>query len=310
MINKRQRGLAVSSKKEQGEISQSRTRSFVKIQDGCNNFCSYCIVPLVRQFEECVPPKKVLDDIKEKQEQGYREIVITGVEIGSYNCDGYNLQNLLELILNETNICRFRISSLQPREITRELIGLWQNPRLCRHFHLSLQSGSDAILKKMERSYSTGDYTRAVGIIYDQVPQAAITTDVIVGFPGETDADFMATCDFCKRTKFARIHVFPYSRREGTKAAGFSDTVGERIKKQRVSQLLSLAEDSLADFNSRFQGQELEVLFEQKANGLWSGLTDNYIRVYAESQENLINRIVNLKLKESRGDGMKGEILL
>jgi len=163
-----------------------RTRAMIKIQDGCDNFCAYCIVPLVRGREKSLPAGEV---------QGYREVVLTGVEIGSYSCDGVDLRGLLERILNETGVERLRLSSLQPPEISPQLIGLWRNSRLCPHFHLSLQSGSDGVLRRMNRRYSAADYEQAVSVIRGVVPDAAITTDVMVGFPWESEAEFEQSYD-------------------------------------------------------------------------------------------------------------------
>jgi threonylcarbamoyladenosine tRNA methylthiotransferase MtaB len=212
-------------------------------------------------------------------------------------------------ILNLTDIPRIRLSSLQPGEIEPELIDLWQNPRLCRHFHLSLQSGSDVILKRMERSYSSSDYARAVTLIRNRIPEAAITSDIIIGFPGETDDEFMKSYSFCKQIQFARLHVFPYSQRPGTKAAGFSDQVVDKIKRQRANKMLTLADECVRNFSLRFQSKSIEVLFEQREGGLWSGLTDNYIKVYIDSEVELANQIIKVKLTEIHRDGIMGEIL-
>ncbi|GAH62672.1 unnamed protein product, partial [marine sediment metagenome] len=167
-----------------------KTRAFIKVQDGCNSFCSYCIVPLVRSREKSTPADEVVAEVRHRTANGYKEVVLTGVKIGSYNSDGVNLKGLLEHILAETNVARLRLSSLQPQEISPELIRLWRDSQLCRHFHLSLQSGSDGVLTRMKRRYSTSDYRQSISLIRALVPEAAITTDIIVGFPGETSADF------------------------------------------------------------------------------------------------------------------------
>ncbi|MDD5703465.1 MAG: MiaB/RimO family radical SAM methylthiotransferase, partial [Dehalococcoidales bacterium] len=193
-----------------------RTRSFIKAQDGCNNFCAYCIVPLVRGREKSLSPEQVINEIRQRVADGYQEIVLTGTEIGRYSYDGLCLPGLLRRILRETDIKRLRLSSLQPREIDADLIRLWEDPRLCRHFHLALQSGSETVLQRMGRHYSPDDFSFAAGVIRRQMPEAAVTTDVIVGFPGETDKEFAETCSFCRNMEFARIHVFPYSPRKGT----------------------------------------------------------------------------------------------
>jgi len=285
-----------------------RTRAIVKIQDGCDNRCAYCIVPLVRGGGRSLSPAEVLAEVKSRVDEGYQEVVLTGVEIGSYNYDGIELKGLLERILDETDVARIRLSSLQPPEISTELIGLWSDPRLCPHFHLSLQSGSGGVLKRMRRRYSTVGYDSAVSRILGVVPDAAITTDVIAGFPGESDAEFQESFSFCQKMGFARMHIFSFSPRDGTEAAGMPGQVGDRVKKERSRRLLSLAEDSAHRFRRRFLGEDMAVLFEQGGSGIWTGLTGNYIRVYAQSSRDLTNQIVPVKLEKLYRDGVWGEI--
>jgi len=275
-----------------------RTRAFIKVQDGCDNFCSYCIVPLVRGREKSVPLEQVIDEVKGLVADGYQEVVLTGTEIGAYSHEGVGLKELLQLILKETRVARLRLSSIQPQEITPELLGLWADERLCRHFHLSLQSGSDGVLKRMKRRYSTGDYQRAVDLIRQAVPGVAITTDVIVGFPSETEAEFEQSYNFCKQVQFARIHVFSYSPRPGTQAALMPRQVGDKVKRERSRRMLALARASIHNFRRRFLGKTLLVLWEKETSGVWSGLTDNYIRAYAKSDQDLTNRLLPVKLVE------------
>jgi threonylcarbamoyladenosine tRNA methylthiotransferase MtaB len=293
---------------ESPDYSRQRTRAFLRVQDGCRNFCAYCIVPLVRSREASVPAAEVLAQVRERLAAGFMEVVLTGTEIGAYASEGIALKGLLERILAETDIPRLRLSSLQPHQITTGLAGLWKNPRLCPHFHLSLQSGSDAVLKRMKRRYHTEDYRRAVALIRESIPDVAITTDVIVGFPGETDTEFRQTYDFCRRIKFARIHVFPYSPRPGTAAADLPQQIAEQVKKERSRQMLSLAKESSQGFQQQFLSRTLEVLWEQQANGIWSGLTGNYIKVYTKSSNDLTNRIFPVNLGKIYRDGVWGEI--
>ena len=297
--------VAPSASREHGR----RTRAFIKVQDGCRNFCAYCIVPLVRSREEIVPVEKVVSQVSELVASGCQEVVLTGTEIGTYNCKGVNLKGLLERILSETAIARLRLSSLQPTEISQELIDLWRNPRLCPHFHLSLQSGSDAVLRRMKRRYTSADYRRTVALIRDSLPDVAITTDVIAGFPGETDEEFRETYDFCRNMQFARIHVFPFSPRPGTEAATMPQQVSDKVKKQRSQQMLGLAGESAQGFQQRFSGKTMEVLWEQKAGSIWSGLTGNYIKVYAKSSGDLANRLVPVRLVKLYREGVWGELL-
>ncbi len=285
-----------------------KTRSFIKVQDGCRNFCSYCIVPQVRGEEKSLPHREIIAQVREKVGDGYKEVVITGVEVGSYSQGGIDLRGLLGHILAETGIKRLRLSSLQPQEISTELLRLWQDNRLCPHFHLALQSGSDSVLRLMNRQYSTGEYQRAVDLIRDMVPSSAITTDIIVGFPGETGAEFDESHEFCKEIGFARIHVFPYSPRAGTQAARMPDSVTPQVKKARTQKMLALARESARNFNRKFLGKTMPVLWEKRSpEGIWSGLTPNYIKVYTESDKDLTNEIMPVKLVEIRGDGVWGE---
>jgi threonylcarbamoyladenosine tRNA methylthiotransferase MtaB len=284
-----------------------RTRAFIKVQDGCHDFCTYCIVPLVRSRDESLPVDQIVDEVKHRLAQGYQEVVLTGTKIGAYNYSGVTLKGLLEHILTETDVTRLRLSSLQPQEISPELIELWHNRRLCPHFHISLQSGSKGILSRMKRRYSIGDYEQSVSLIRSLVQEAAITTDIMVGFPGETDDEFEESYDFCQRIEFARIHVFTYSPRQRTQAAQLPGQIDAQVKKQRTQRMLALAEESLHSFNHQFLYHVLPVLWEKQSDGVWSGLTANYIKVYAESSDDLTNKLLPVKLVEIRGDGMWGK---
>jgi threonylcarbamoyladenosine tRNA methylthiotransferase MtaB len=273
-----------------------RTRAFVKIQDGCNNFCSYCIVPLVRGREQSLPADGVISEIKQRVAGGDKEIVLTGTEIGAYSYEDVNLVGLLKRILDETGVSRLRLSSLQPQEITPELLELWSDGRLCRHFHLSLQSGSDAVLRRMRRRYRAADYQRAVELIRKAVLGVAITTDIIVGFPGETDDEFRESYDFAREIRFARIHVFPYSPRPGTEAAAMPEQVADKVKRERSRRMLALGRACVRNFKRQFLGETVMVLWEKETCGVWSGLTDNYIRVFTKSDQDLTNKLVPVKL--------------
>ncbi len=298
----------VHAQEETEDNSIFRTRSSIKVQDGCNKYCSYCIVPFVRGIEKSLPSEQVLDEIKKRVTQGYKEIVLTGTEIGSYNYNKTNLKNLLEKILNNTDINRIRLSSLQPQQIAEELVSLWGNRKLCPQFHLALQSGSDSVLKRMKRCYSTNDYYRAVSLIRSLVPDAAITTDIIVGFPGETDEEFMETYEFCRQIRLSRIHIFSYSQRSGTEAALFPNQIKAPVKKQRSQKMLALAEESAHNFCRQFLNKTMTVLWEQQSRGIWSGYTENYIKVYTKSNNDLTNEILPVRLVELYRDGVWGEI--
>jgi len=298
--------VAVNGNSTTKVSSGLRTRSFVKIQDGCNNFCSYCIVPLVRGRERSLPVDRVISEVKHRVAQDCKEVVLTGVKVGSYKDNGLELKDLLERMLAETDVERLRLSSLQPQEIAQELIGLWRNQRLCRHFHLSLQSGSDGVLSRMRRSYSTKDYEQTVSLIRSLVSEVAITTDVIVGFPGETEAEFEESYDFCRRMEFARIHVFSYSPRQGTQSAEMPHQVETQVKKQRSQKMLALAEQSIQNFSQQFLSKNMLVLWEKRVKGIWTGHTDNYIKVYTRSDKDLTNKLLAVRLVEVWEDGVWG----
>jgi threonylcarbamoyladenosine tRNA methylthiotransferase MtaB len=286
-----------------------RTRSLVKIQDGCNSFCSFCIIPWVRGRESSVSPDHVRDEVEEKIESGYREITLTGTKIGSYAMNGVGLVQLVRRILSETGVERLRLSSLQPRDLHSELLGLWNDPRLCRHLHLPLQSGCDAVLQRMKRRYSTGDYKRAVSLARDAIPGVSITTDIIVGFPGESEEEFEESYCFCRRMEFARIHVFPYSPRPGTPATEMPNRVNDEIKRGRVHKMLGLAQESAHRFRERLRGQTAMVLWESRTKeGLWTGFTDNYVRVFSGDERDLLNQLLPTKVISEHEGGVGGVI--
>jgi threonylcarbamoyladenosine tRNA methylthiotransferase MtaB len=289
-----------------------RVRSLTKIQDGCRSPCTYCIVPGVRTNEYCLDPVEIVKEIKAKVAAGYEEIVLTGTKIGWYKSDGVNLRHLIEHILRDTNVERLRLSSLQPPEISPELLTLWQDRRLCPHFHLALQSGSDSVLQRMKRRYSLDDYQRAVSLIREAVPGVAITTDVMVGFPGESDEEFEQSHRFCQEAGFANIHVFPFSPRPGTQAEKMPDQVGDQVKKERTQRMLQLARYSRRSFCERLTGQTMSVLWEKEINtgdGTYSGLTDNYVRVFTRSEKPLTSRIASVRIAGFHEQGLWGELI-
>ena len=292
-----------------------RTRAMVKIQEGCNQVCAYCIVPKVRGRERSIPTEDLITQIQALEEQGFREVVLTGTQLGSYGFDipGASLLNLLESVLENTNMPRIRVSSLQPQEVGEEFLGLWEDPRLCPHFHLPLQSGSDGVLRRMRRRYTAERFAHTVEQIRSRIPGASITTDVLTGFPGESEEEFRETYAFCQDIRFSDMHVFPYSVRPGTSAAHFGDQVDPIAKGRRVDMLLSLARDHASDYLQGLIGQVRPVLWEeclQDGDGwLWSGLTDNYVRVYADDDELVGNSITNTKLLEERESSVLGRPL-
>jgi threonylcarbamoyladenosine tRNA methylthiotransferase MtaB len=289
-----------------------RIRSLTKIQDGCRSRCAYCIVPRVRTDEYCVHPVEIIKGIKARLAAGYKEIVLTGTKIGCYKSDGMNLRHLVELVLRDTDVERLRLSSLQPQEISPQLLTLWQDERLCRHFHLALQSGSDGVLQRMNRGYSPDDYRRAVSLIREAVPRVAITTDVMVGFPGETDEEFEQSYRFCQEAGLANIHVFPFSPRPETQAEAMPNQVKDRAKKERAQRMLELARECRHRFCQSLTGQTMSVLWEKEVGtgeGIYSGLTDNYVRVFVHSVNELSGKIAPVRMAGFNEQGLVGEVV-
>lgn len=289
-----------------------RTRAFIKIQEGCNELCAFCIVPYTRGREVSVPVDDVVREVQAREAEGVLEVVLTGTQLGNYGRDlGWDEQGprlLLQALLEHTSIPRIRLSSLQAQDISEPLLDLWSDPRLCPHFHLPLQSGSDPVLDRMRRRYTAAEFQRAAALIRDRVPNVAITTDVIAGFPGETDADFEATYDLCCEIAFAAIHAFPYSRRPHTGAGTMDGHLPPEARRARLERLLEVGEASAHAFRQRYLGRTLDVLWEEQSDGRWSGLTSNYIRVFAESSDDLTNRLMPARLIALGGDGMCGTV--
>ena len=286
------------------------TRAFVKIQDGCNNRCAYCIISLARGGERSRPRQEILAEIEALVAADCKEVVLTGVHIGGYGRDlDTDLGQLVETILTETALPRLRLSSIEPWDLEPSLLRLWENPRLCRHLHLPLQSGCDATLQRMRRRYTTSQYADLVATARRSIPDLAVTTDVIVGFPGETDDEFAASLSFVEKMEFARLHVFKYSPRPGTAAAEMPHQVPYPEKKRRSEAMLELARECSQRFHRRFLGRRMEVLWETACRDdehAWSGLTDNYIRVLARSELDLANTITSTKLVGLIEGGMRG----
>ena len=304
----RAKGLLPLKKRQDSPFHSRRTRSFIKVQEGCNLYCSYCIVPSLRGREKSVAIDNIISDIQRRIREGYQEIVLTGTELGHYSFQGLDLKGLISEILLSTSISRLRISSLQPQDVDTELLKLWKDSRLCRHFHLSLQSGSDSVLARMRRRYSSDEFVGVLRQIRDMIPGAAITTDVIVGFPGETDLEFRESYDLSRELNFSRIHVFPFSPRRGTKAADMPGQISNQLMDDRVHIMLSLASETRTRFLQGFVNTTFPVLFETGSQGLWWGLTDNYAKVYAECTRPIDNQIANITLSGLFKDGIRGEI--
>ena len=270
-----------------------KTRAFVKIQDGCENFCSYCIIPFVRGKCRSKAKDKVIFEITELVRRGYKEIVLTGIHTGNYGSDiGTNFASLLKEILIIPNLERVRISSIEITELDEEFFELLKNPKICNHLHIPLQSGSDKVLKLMNRKYDTKMFLNKIKRIREIRPDISLTTDVIVGFPMEEDDDFLDCLKFIRKVNFSKVHVFPYSMRNGTKAAGMRQVDG-KIKKERVQELLELSEDLERSYYESFIGKTEKVLIEKVEEGIAYGHTSNYLylKLVGDYKENEIYEI-------------------
>lgn len=284
--------------------SVSHTRAFIKVQDGCDRHCSFCVTRLARGKGRSRPVADVIREIQQLHAAGYQEMVLTGVHLGSYGDDLGLIDGLYQLvyaILEQTGVPRLRLSSLEPWGISPDLIALWDDPRLCRHLHLPLQSGCDATLKRMIRRTSQAEFRTLVEMIRARVPDMAIASDVIVGFPGETDEEFAISRAFIEEMDFAALHVFRYSKRPGTAAVRLPDQVDEETRKARSDELQAISQAAKLRYSRRFVGQTLPVLWEAvsgatEAGFVNSGYTSNYIRVQSIVPEVLTNRIIDTQL--------------
>ena len=279
-----------------------KTRAVIKVQDGCNNFCSYCIIPYAKGRVRSRKPESVIKEVKEIVKEGIKEVVITGIHVASYGKDfedGTRLIDLLEQINKIEGLKRIRLGSLEPNLITPEFAERLGNvDKICDHFHLSLQSGCDETLKRMNRKYTTQEFENGVNLLRKKFPEVALTTDIIVGFPGETEEEFNTTYKFLSKIKFSKMHVFKYSQRKGTVAAKMKNQVNPQIKEERSNKLIELSNKNEIEFLDNNLGKELEVLFETKTqNGYTEGHTTNYITVKSKG-ENLENTIKRVKISK------------
>ncbi len=283
----------------------NKSRLMVKIQEGCDQICAYCIIPKVRGREKSVDSHKIIDIINESRSIQNNEVVLTGTELGSYGFEFENqsLSTLLKSILDKTDIPRLRVSSLQPQEITDDLLSNWNNSRLCPHFHISLQSGNERILKSMRRKYTLDKYSQTIDLIRRRIPNASITTDVIVGFPGETEDTFNDTYKFCESMGFSSIHVFPYSSRPGTSAFYLKNLLNPELKSEFVKSLISLS--------LKLEGVHLKTNINKPTSVLWektitidnnlyyTGLSENYIKCLVSTPLDISNTITHIKPKST-----------
>ncbi|MDD3199626.1 MAG: tRNA (N(6)-L-threonylcarbamoyladenosine(37)-C(2))-methylthiotransferase MtaB [Eubacteriales bacterium] len=303
----------------------SRSRAYIKVQEGCNRFCSYCIIPFARGTVRSREKDEIIKEAQSLIGQGFKEIVLTGINTALYGTDNmkinglmrnleevYGIEVIVNLINGLTGDFRIRLGSLEPNVIHKEYAKrLLKYERLCPHMHLSLQSGSDRILSAMNRSYNIEEYMQLVNILRDHDSGYGITTDIIVGFPGETEKDFEESCRLVQKAGFCKVHVFKYSKREGTKAANMSDHIAPEIKKRRSDKLIRIAEETANKFFLSQLGTVRKVLFEKydEATGLLDGLSDNNIKVFSNGDKNMEGKFVLVELFEPCNGGVKGKII-
>ena len=303
---------------EEIEISQAngRTRAFIKIQDGCDRFCTYCIIPYARGGKvRSRDLESIVSEVEKLVLNGYKEVVLTGIHVASYGKDikdeNTNLLKVIKTINEIDGIERIRLSSVEPVLFTDEFVSeVSKMEKVCPHYHLSLQSGCDETLKRMNRRYTTKEYKEIVDRLRENIPNVAITTDVIVGFPGETNDEFKATYEFLKDIELSQMHVFKYSPRKGTPAATMENQIDPQMKQIRSDKLLNLNKENFAKFAGKFIGQEMDVLFESSvAENTYEGLTTNYIRVLVKSDKDIHGEILKVKLTDIKDEYVEGTLV-
>ncbi len=291
-----------------------RTRASLKIQEGCNNFCTFCIIPWARGLMRSRDPEKVVEQATTLVNSGYKEIVLTGIHTGGYGQDlkNYNLAQLLRDLDQVDGLERIRISSIEASQLTDEVISVLESSnKIVRHLHVPLQSGSDTVLKRMRRKYTMEHFSERITKLHQALPDVAITSDVIVGFPGETEEEFQETYDFIVKHKFSELHVFPYSSRIGTPAARMDDQIDEEIKNERVHKLIEISNQLAKEYASKFEDEVLEVIPEESGEtpNTLVGYADNYMKVEFEGNEDLIGQIVKVKIQKANYPINKGKAI-
>lgn len=292
---------------------KDRTRAYIKIQEGCNRYCTYCIIPYARGPVRSRKPEDVIDEVKTLAKNGFKEVVLTGIHVASYGLDLENitLADIIEQVHSVEGIERIRFSSMEPKAVDDEFVSrMAELPKVCEHYHLSLQSGSDITLKRMNRRYTSEEYAAACERLRKAFPNVAITTDIIVGFPTETEENFRESYDFAERMRLSKIHVFPYSPKTGTPAAKIRPQIAPDVKNERSHKMLELSTRLNREFLSKYIDKDMEVLFERFDGEYYEGHTRNYIKVLCKSDRVLTNQLVNVKLKDVAGEEtMYGELI-
>lgn len=291
---------------------ETKTRAFIKVQEGCDNYCTFCIIPFARGKLKSRKQKDAVEEIRRLVARGYREIVLTGIHLGNYGRDlhdGTSLATLVEELLRIPNLLRIRMGSIESVELSDDLINLIKDePRVCRHLHLPIQSGSDAVLRRMNRHYRLPEYKKLISELREKIPGLALTTDLIVGFPGETEENFMETLETLRELRFSAIHVFPYSQRTGTPAAVFPNQVPGDIKKDRVHRVQELEKEISKEYRKTFLQKTVHVLIEEEKNGYFEGLSDEYIRVSITDKNVEKGRLYSVYVENLTEDGLIGRV--
>ena len=298
-----------------------KARAYLKVQDGCEQFCTYCIIPYARGPLRSRSMANTLQEAKKLEQAGFQEIILTGIHLGAYGkpseqeaaqgaVQQHTLADLCEMLLAETTFARIRLSSIEPTEVDDHLLRLFaENRRMCRHLHLPLQAGDDSVLNSMHRPYDTEQYRQEMARIRQAVPDIALSTDLMVGFPGETDEQFANSLRFCDEIAFSSMHIFKYSPREGTPAAGYADQISNEVKDARSKQMQEVAEKNMLRYMEQHLGQQVEVLIEeQQEDGLWLGHTDNYLHVAVDGSCQK-NTMVLVQLDKIDGKLVKGKFI-
>ena len=289
---------------------EGRTRCMLKVEDGCVNFCSYCIIPYARGAIRSLPLDKAREQAAALAAEGYRELVLTGIEISSWGHefkDGSTLMDLIEAVCQAAPQCRVRLGSLEPRTVTEDFCRRGAAlPNLCPHFHLSMQSGCNTVLKRMNRKYDTARFYESVALLRQYFDRPGITTDLIVGFPGETEEEFEETLAFLRKCAFSAMHIFPYSKRPGTPAAKMPHQVPNAVKEERAHRAAAVAGEMERAYLEQWVGQSLPVLFEEERDGHWRGYTTRYTEVQADSGENLHNQLRTVRLERAEDTALAG----
>ncbi len=310
------RKLEAGSKFEEMDADEGthKTRAFLKIQEGCNQFCTYCIIPYARGPLRSRSINNITEEVTKLVAVGFKEVVLIGIHLGAYgheSKEGITLVSAVKAALAVPNLVRLRLGSLESVEVSRDFLELMtKDTRICKHLHLPLQAGNDKILAAMHRPYNTEKFTNILKQVRNKFSNIAITTDIIVGFPGETEEDFIKSLAYIKQCNFSKIHIFPYSERKGTPAASYPNQVAPDLKQERVAKLELLAEAGHIDFCKKFIGKTISVIMEnQDENGLWEGLSPEYIRIFAHGHSALGGTVQNVMVEKLYEDGLLGRLV-